>query len=254
MKDNSITNKTSIDGISAVLHTLMLIPQHRAITVRELEQQLADLHIYRTPRSIKRYLDEIIVVLFNVECDMRTIPHTYRKKSEQLLKLGTKEALVFCLVDKYLRPTMPIKINHTYQTLVNDSISLLSKGLKPSKEQLYLNKIHIDAFTFHPLINKNIPLLETIHSALFDQCLITISSQALLLHRLKIEPLGLLIKHNSFVLIYRQHQTLTIHTIELGLIDSAILSTFQFNYPSDFILKDFVTETSNETKQFYLTE
>lgn len=254
MKDNSITNKTSIDGISAVLHTLMLIPQHRAITVRELEQQLADLHIYRTPRSIKRYLDEIIVVLFNVECDMRTIPHTYRKKSEQLLKLGIKEAFVFCLIDKYLRPTMPIKISHTYQTLVSNSILLLNNAGGASKEQRYLDKVHIDTFASYPLIHKSLPLLETIHSALFDQCLISISSQTLLLHRLKIEPLGLLIKHNSFVLIYRQHQTLAIHTVDLGLIDSAILSTFQFTYPSDFILKDFVTETTNEPKQFYLTE
>ncbi|MGR6834006.1 transcriptional regulator [Aliivibrio wodanis] len=249
-----MTNKTSIDGISAVLHTLMLIPQHRAITVRELEQQLADLHIYRTPRSIKRYLDEIIVILFNVECDMRTIPHTYRKKSEQLLKLGTKEAFVFCLIDKYLRPTIPIKISHTYKTLVSNSILLLNKGLKPSKERLYLDKVHMEVITPYPMINKYLQSLETIHSALFDQCLISISSQTLLLRHIKIEPLGLLIKHDSFVLIYRQHQKLTVHTIALELIDSAILSTFQFTYPSDFILKDFVTEMTNEPKQFYLTE
>ncbi|MDF5491051.1 transcriptional regulator, partial [Vibrio parahaemolyticus] len=64
-----MSNKTSIEGLSALLHTLMLIPQHRWITVRELQQQLAQLDIHRTTRSIKRYLDEVIVEVFNVECD-----------------------------------------------------------------------------------------------------------------------------------------------------------------------------------------
>ncbi len=56
-----MSNKTSIEGLSALLHTLMLIPQHRWITVRELQQQLALMNIHRTTRSIKRYLDEVIV-------------------------------------------------------------------------------------------------------------------------------------------------------------------------------------------------
>ncbi|CAK3626289.1 hypothetical protein VCRA2123E76_70029 [Vibrio crassostreae] len=39
-----------------------------------MQQQLALLNIHRTTRSIKRYLDEVIVDVFNVECDSMSLP------------------------------------------------------------------------------------------------------------------------------------------------------------------------------------
>lgn len=107
-----MSNKTSIEGLSALLHTLMLIPQHRWITVRELQQQLALLDIHRTTRSIKRYLDDIIVEVFNVECDSMSMPHVYRKTSEQLLKLNKQEMLYWQLTNKYLLPLVPDALNY----------------------------------------------------------------------------------------------------------------------------------------------
>ncbi|HIF9059718.1 TPA: transcriptional regulator, partial [Photobacterium damselae] len=99
-----MSNKTSIEGLSALLHTLMLIPQHRWITVKELQQQLALMNISRTTRSIKRYLDEVIIEVFNVECDSTSMPHVYRKTSEQLLKFNKREMLYWQLTKKYLQP------------------------------------------------------------------------------------------------------------------------------------------------------
>jgi hypothetical protein len=116
----AMSNKTSIEGLSALLHTLMLIPQHRWITVRELQQQLAKLDIHRTTRSIKRYLDEVIVEAFNVECDMQSMPHIYRKTSEQLLRLNKQETLHWYLTSKYLKPVIPDEVSLSMGLLLDN--------------------------------------------------------------------------------------------------------------------------------------
>lgn len=138
-----MSNKTSIEGLSALLHTLMLIPQHRWITVRELQQQLALLDIHRTTRSIKRYLDDIIVDVFNVECDSMSMPHVYRKTSEQLLKLNKQEMLYWQLTNKYLLPLVPDALNYGQGSSSERDKPLPRKGSAHSKEQAWLAKVHV---------------------------------------------------------------------------------------------------------------
>lgn len=138
-----MSNKTSIEGLSALLHTLMLIPQHRWITVRELQQQLALLDIHRTTRSIKRYLDDIIVEVFNVECDSMSMPHVYRKTSEQLLKLNKQEMLYWQLTNKYLLPLVPDALNYGQGSSSERGKPLSRIASAHSKEQTWLAKVHV---------------------------------------------------------------------------------------------------------------
>ncbi|WP_418103804.1 WYL domain-containing protein [Vibrio harveyi] len=237
-----MSNKTSIEGLSALLHTLMLIPQHRWITVRELQQQLAKLDIHRTTRSIKRYLDEVIVDLFNVECDTQSMPHIYRKTSEQLLRFNKQETLHWYLTSKYLRPVIPEEVSLSLGSLPESHEALWNKGLPLSKERLWLNKVHVELPDISHWGKAQQEVLQAVHTALFHNRLLRLSSQVMQQEELSIEPLGILARNDSLLLLFRQSKDHPIQTIAIPLIDKASVSTFSFSYPPDFNLEQFVRE------------
>ncbi|MCR9772585.1 transcriptional regulator [Vibrio harveyi] len=237
-----MSNKTSIEGLSALLHTLMLIPQHRWITVRELQQQLAQLDIHRTTRSIKRYLDDIIVEVFNVECDSMSMPHVYRKTSEQLLKLNKQEMLYWQLTNKYLLPLVPDALNYGQGCSSERDEPLPHKGSSPSKEQAWLAKVHVALPNICEWSNEQRDVLNSVHTALLHNRMLKISSQVLQQEQALIEPLGLSIQCDALLLLFRLSGQPTIRTIALPLIDEASASTFSFTYPTDFNLEQFMRE------------
>lgn len=239
-----MSNKTSIEGLSALLHTLMLIPQHRWITVRELQQQLALLDIHRTKRSIKRYLDEVIVEVFNVECDSMSMPHVYRKTSEQLWKLDKQEMLYWQLTNKYLLPLVPDALNYGQGRSSERDKPLPHKGSSHSKEQAWLAKVHVALPTIREWSHEQKQVLSAVQSALLHSRMLKISSQVLQQEKALIEPLGLLVQCDALLLLFRLSHQHPIRTIALPLIDEASVSTFSFTYPADFNLKQFVKENS----------
>jgi len=243
-QESNTVNKKSIEGISALLQTLMLIPYSRSVSAQELTLKLAELNIHRNPRSVKRYLDEVIIELFNVERDERSIPHTYRKTADNLLKFGPREALVFCLIDKYLAPLLPEHILKTYNSKSKDSQALLYKGLPLSKERLWLNKVAINIPSTHHIKSIFPDTLVMISRALFDNRLITLNSSSLKLAHVQVEPLGLIMDIDSLSLVYRQQAANAISKINLTLIDTVKISTFHFDYPNHFDLEDYLYDFS----------
>lgn len=243
-KSNSTNNKTTIDGISALLHTLMLIPQSSSVSAQEIQGKLAELDIHRNTRSIKRYLDEVIIELFNVERDESGVPHTYRTTADNLLKLGPREALVFCLIDKYLAPLLPEHITKAYQSKSKDAKALLYEGLPLSKERLWLNKVAINIPSNHHIETVQPDTLAMISRALFDNRLITLNSSSLTLNHVRVEPLGLVMDNDNLSLVYRHQQASSVSKINLTLIDTVKISTFHFDYPNHFHLEDYLYDSS----------
>ncbi|HCD5142256.1 transcriptional regulator [Vibrio parahaemolyticus] len=237
-----MSNKTSIEGLSALLHTLMLIPQHRWITVRELQQQLALLDIHRTTRSIKRYLDEVIVDVFNVECDSMSMPHVYRKTSEQLLKLNKQEMLYWQLTNKYLLSVVPDEFNYGLGRSSERDNPLCQKGSIHTEEQAWLEKIHVALPNICDWSKEQRHILNAVHTALLHNRMLKISSQVLQQEKAFIEPLGLSIQCDALLLLFRLSGQHTIHALALTLIDEASVSTFSFTYPADFNLEQFMRE------------
>ncbi|MDK9425256.1 WYL domain-containing protein [Vibrio parahaemolyticus] len=237
-----MSNKTSIEGLSALLHTLMLIPQHRWITVRELQQQLALLDIHRTTRSIKRYLDEVIVEVFNVECDSMSMPHVYRKTSEQLLKLNKQEMLYWQLTNKYLLPLVPDALNYGQGSSSERDKPLPHKGSSHSKAQEWLAKVHVALPNIREWSDEQRQVLNSVHTALLHNRMLKISSQVLQQEKALIEPLGLSVQCDALLLLFRLTGQNKIRTLALPLIDEASVSTFSFTYPTDFNLEQFMRE------------
>jgi hypothetical protein len=220
----------------------MLIPQHRWITVRELQQQLALLDIHRTTRSIKRYLDEVIVEVFNVECDSMSMPHVYRKTSEQLLKLNKQDMLYWQLTNKYLSSVVPEALNYGLGRPSERDKPLPRKASLNTREEQWLEKIHIDLPNISDWSHNQQQLLVAIHSALLHNRMLIISSQVLQQEKALIEPLGLSIQCSALLLFFRYSGRLTVHSLALPLLDEASVSTFSFTYPTDFNLERFIRE------------
>ncbi|MHA6611448.1 WYL domain-containing transcriptional factor [Photobacterium damselae] len=235
-----MSNKTSIEGLSALLHTLMLIPQHRWITVKELQQQLALMNISRTTRSIKRYLDEVIIEVFNVECDSTSMPHVYRKTSEQLLKFNKREMLYWQLTKKYLQPIIPEALHYSLGDTLKRTNPLTYNELSYSKELQWLHKVHIRLPTIQDWSDEQWQILDAVHNALLNCRMLKISSPFLQQGYMFIEPLGLSVQSDVILLLFRLSDQHPIRTIALSLIDKAYISTFSFRYPSDFNTEQFM--------------
>lgn len=95
--------------------------------------------IHRTTRSIKRYLDDVTVKVFDVECDSMSMPHVYRKSSEQLLRLNKQETLHSQLALKYLQPIQPGALDNNVQPIC---IYFLSDS-QPTRRFGLVGKVHV---------------------------------------------------------------------------------------------------------------
>lgn len=234
-------NKKTSDSVSTLLNTLMLIPRHRTISTQEIHQQLLDIGIDRNPRSIKRYLDDIIIDLFNVEKDESNIPHTYRKTGDNLLKLGPSEALVLCLIDKYLKPIIPDHIFKAYQSQLEDATQLLNNPHANSKEATWLDKVYIADFANPNLLQTIKPkVTQAISDALFNNRLLNLQYNQALINTEMSEPLGIVLNKDNSYLVCRHQHSMSIKTLPIQLIESVSVSTFNFEYPADFSLQDYV--------------
>ncbi|WP_050498101.1 transcriptional regulator [Vibrio parahaemolyticus] len=221
-----MSNKRSLEGLSALLHTLMFIPYQRWTHVKALQQALAQVGIERSTRSIKRYLDEVIVELFNVECDDSAQPHRYRKTSHHLLKYDQKESVNQQLLSRYLASILPDAL---LGLPTSDGF-----GRSRSKVTTWLNKVHVDVVDVQHWSEAQRHILKQVHTALFHERLLIVSSQVLQQARLQVEPLGLSVLRDTLLLHFRLPSDASIRTLALPLIENAKVSTLSFTYPSDF--------------------
>ncbi|MCW8349322.1 transcriptional regulator [Vibrio sp. ZSDZ65] len=232
-----MSNKSTVEGLSALLHTLMFIPYQRWTDVKVLQQALAQGGIERSTRSIKRYLDEVIVEVFNVECDNSSQPHQYRRTSHQLLKYDPKETATHQILNRYLTSVLP-------DELLGLPTSIF--GNPRLKVSAWLNKLHIDVVDIRDWSEEQRHVLKQVHSALFYERMLTLSSQVLQQERLQVEPLGLSVLRDTLLLLFRTSNHSPIRSLALPLIDDANVSTLSFTYPSDFKAEEYVATHTDQ--------
>lgn len=231
-----MSNKSSLEGLSALLHTLMFIPYRRWTDVKALQHALAQVGIERSTRSIKRYLDEVIVELFNVECDDSSQPHRYRKTSHHLLKYDHKETVNQKILSRYLGSALPDEL---LGLPTPDGAPSLMFGSSRSKVIAWLNKVHVDVADIQHWSEAQRHVLKQVHAALFHERLLTLSSPVLQQERLQVEPLGLLVLRDTLLLLFRTSNHAPVRSLALPLIEDANVSTLSFTYPSDFKAEDY---------------
>lgn len=171
-----------------------------------------------------------------------SMPHVYRKTSEQLLKLNKQEMLYWQLTNKYLLPLVPDALNHGQGRSSERDNPLSQKGSSHSKEQEWLAKVHVALPTIREWSDEQRQVLNAVHTALLHNRMLKISSQVLQQEKALIEPLGLSVQCDALLLLFRLTGQNKIRTLTLPLIDEASVSTFSFTYPTDFNLERFMRE------------
>ncbi|KFK53390.1 transcriptional regulator, partial [Vibrio vulnificus] len=87
--------------IQLVLEIYKRIPNSRKITAKEIQQQLSEVGIVRSERTIQRNLTDIAQFFDDVDVDMRDKPFGYSRRSRHLLSHGPQEAVLMMLAEKY---------------------------------------------------------------------------------------------------------------------------------------------------------
>ncbi len=171
-----------------------------------------------------------------------SMPHVYRKTSEQLWKLNKQEMLYWQLTNKYLLPLIPDALSYGQGRSSERDKPLPDKGSAHSKEQAWLAKVHVSLPNICEWNDDQRQVLNAVHTALLNNRMLKISSQVLQQEKALIEPLGLSVQYDALLLLFRLSGQNTIRTLALPLIDEASVSTFSFTYPTDFNLERFMRE------------
>ncbi|EHK2886875.1 WYL domain-containing protein, partial [Vibrio parahaemolyticus] len=137
--------------IQLVLEIYKRIPNSRKITAKEIQQQLSEVGIVRSERTIQRNLTDIAQFFDDVDVDMRDKPFGYSRRSRHLLSHGPQEAVLLSLAENYLRYLLPVNLMKTLDTVFNDAKQHLFPTTSNVKERQWLKKVRF--------VSEGVPLL-----------------------------------------------------------------------------------------------
>ncbi|EMK3412632.1 WYL domain-containing protein [Vibrio parahaemolyticus] len=228
--------------IQLVLEIYKRIPNSRKITAKEIQQQLSEVGIVRSERTIQRNLTDISQFFDDVDVDMRDKPFGYSRRSRHLLSHGPQEAVLLSLAENYLRYLLPVNLMKTLDTVFNDAKQHLFPTTSNVKERQWLKKVRF--------VSEGVPLLpphidneifEKVSYALFHNRYLSLCyTNANLEQKSKeVMPLGLAQQGSRLYLVCRFRGHTNERSLALHRIHKASISTFDFAYPSDFDLERY---------------
>lgn len=228
--------------IQLVLEIYKRIPNSRKITAKEIQQQLSEVGIVRSERTIQRNLTDIAQFFDDVDVDMRDKPFGYSRRSRHLLSHGPQEAVLLSLAENYLRYLLPVNLMKTLDTVFNDAKQHLFPTTSNVKERQWLKKVRF--------VSEGVPLLpphidneifEKVSYALFHNRYLSLCyTNANLEQKSKeVMPLGLAQQGSRLYLVCRFRGHTNERSLALHRIHKASISTFDFAYPSDFDLERY---------------
>ncbi|PFG58807.1 WYL domain-containing protein [Vibrio sp. ES.051] len=230
------------------------IPYWHKVTASDLKAQLQEIGIDRDIRTIQRNLD-VLLEYFDIDRDARDKPYGYqRKQTKSLVGSGTQEALLLCLVESHIHFLIPSNVTHTFHSLFADANYHLKSLGQESKESQWLRKVVFqNAYQLSENINPDI--YSTISQGLY-------LNRWLSLHyysegkkyRKDVMPLGLVQQSNTLMLVCRQKGSGDCIFVDVSRVHKVTLSTFVFDYPTDFDLQHAISEYSNSLHKRYTLE
>ncbi|EPS3381274.1 helix-turn-helix transcriptional regulator [Vibrio cholerae] len=228
--------------IQLVLEIYKRIPNSRKITAKEIQQQLSEVGIVRSERTIQRNLTDIAQFFDDVDVDMRDKPFGYSRRSRHLLSHGPQEAVLLSLAENYLRYLLPVNLMKTLDTVFNDAKQHLFPSTSNVKERQWLKKVRFVSESV-PLLPPHIDneIFEKVSYALFHNRYLSLCyTNANLEQKSKeVMPLGLAQQGSRLYLVCRFRGHTNERSLALHRIHKANISTFDFAYPSDFDLERY---------------
>jgi predicted DNA-binding transcriptional regulator YafY len=227
------------------LELLRRLSRHRKYTAQELNQQLSDAGIKRDIRTIQNQL-KTLSEHFDIERDDRSKPYGYKwkkyAKGFAVPMLTEKESLLLSLAEQYLQGLLPSNIMKSMSSFFNEARSNLAPHTNHHLEREWLEKIRIVSTTqplLPPKINDGV--FDEVSNALYGNCWLEVDYENQTGHRKThdVMPLGLAQQGPRMYLICRYKGYDDERSLALHRIHAARASTFTFERPKEFNLKQY---------------
>lgn len=236
------------ETVQLALELMRRIPRNRKITAEELRRQLQDAGIIRDLRSIQRQL-KTLSAHFGIECDDRSKPHGYRwlpnAEGLALPYLSPQESLLLRLAEEHMRHLLPAKLMKSMDGFFEQARRNLGEGASVKMEREWPHKVRVVA-TSQPLLPPKIlpDVFETVSEALYANRWLHVEYANVTGKRSKADvmPLGLAQQGPGMYLVCRFKGFDDDRALALHRIQSAGMSTLDFQRPKDFDLKRYDDE------------
>lgn len=227
---------------------LRRIPKGRTITAQELHQQLVDAGFERNMRTIQRQL-EVLSEIYDIDRDDNTKPYRYcwkeRAKGLSLPSLSAQESLLLTLAEHQLGSLLPAKLMKSMEGFFAQARSQLGGENATQREREWLEKVRVVS-TNQPLLPPKInsTVFEQVSNALYSNYWLDVDykNAAGKQTSARVMPLGLAQQGPRIYLVCRFDGYANERSLAMHRILSASATSFTFDRPKDFSLKQYDDE------------
>jgi predicted DNA-binding transcriptional regulator YafY len=224
---------------------LRRIPKGRTITAPELHQQLADAGFERNMRTIQRQL-EVLSEIYDIDRDDSTKPYRYcwkeRAKGLSLPSLSAQESLLLTLAEEQLSSLLPAKLMKSMEGFFAQARGQLGGETATHREREWLEKVRVVS-TSQPLLPPKInsTVFEQVSNALYGNYWLDVDyrNAAGKQTNARVMPLGLAQQGPRLYLVCRFDGYDNERSLALHRMLSASTTSFTFERPKDFNLKQY---------------
>lgn len=236
------------ESVLLALELLRRIPRSGKVTAGQLRKQLDDAGIKRDLRSIQRQL-KALSEHFDIERDDRSKPHGYRwlPNADALAvpNLTAQESLLLRLAEEHLRPLLPSRLMKSMDGFFAQARRNLVEGDNAKLEREWPGKVRVVAIN-QPLLPPTVrpEVFETVSEALYANRWLHVDYRNAAGKQVKADvmPLGLAQQGPCLYLVCRFSGYSDDRALALHRIQSAAMSTLDFQRPKDFDLKRYDDE------------
>ena len=236
------------ESVLLALELLRRIPRNGKVTADQLHRQLRGIGIDRDLRSIQRQL-KALSAHFGIECDDRSKPHGYRwlpsADALALPHLSPQESLLLRLAEEHLRYQLPARLMKSMDGFFAQARRNLGEGDNAKLEREWPGKVRVVAIS-QPLLPPTVKpdVFETVSEALYANRWLHVEYlNAAKKHvEADVMPLGLAQQGPRLYLVCRFKGYDDDRALALHRIQSAAMSTLDFQRPKDFDLKRYDDE------------
>ena len=235
----------SLETLQIALELVRRIPKGRTITAPELKQQLADAGFERDMRTIQRQL-ETLSEYFDIDRDDTAKPYRYswkeRAKGLSLPSLSPQECLLLTLAEQQLGQLLPPRLMKSMEGFFSQARIQLHEQSMAKHEREWLKKVRVVS-TSQPLLPPKVDpvMFEQVSNALYANQWLTVEYKNAAGKKLesRVMPLGLAQQGQRMYLVCRFDGYDNERCLALHRILSAKASSFTFEPPPEFDLKQF---------------
>jgi predicted DNA-binding transcriptional regulator YafY len=235
----------ALESLQIALELVRRIPKGRTVTAPELQRQLADAGYERDMRTIQRQL-ETLSEYFDLDRDDTSKPYRYcwkeRAKGLSLPSLSTQECLLLTLAEQQMGQLLPPRLMKSMEGFFTQARTQLHEQSAAKRELEWLKKVRVVS-TSQPLLPPKVDpaVFEQVSNALYSDQWLTIEYRNAAGNKLesRVMPLGLAQQGPRMYLVCRFDGYDNERCLALHRMISAKASSFSFERPSDFDLKEF---------------